>query len=184
MSTIFLIVGKSGSGKTTLVNRLKDMGSAVESYTTRPKRTPDETGHTFITEDEFKKLTHFVGYTYFDGYHYGAVQEQIDESLFYIIDPLGYEFFKGRYHGNKQVKVVYIEAPLFERLKRLTKRDRLKKAIARVWHDTRAFKDFKKDADYVITNTDLYTATYRLHRLVKQVEWEEYMTKKERFNEN
>ena len=37
MNTIFLIVGKSGSGKTTIVNRLKNVGSSVESYTTDRK---------------------------------------------------------------------------------------------------------------------------------------------------
>ena len=51
---IYLIVGKSGSGKTTLVEALKKYGyTSIESYTTRPKRFEGETGHTFITEEEF-----------------------------------------------------------------------------------------------------------------------------------
>ena len=53
---IYLIVGKSGSGKTTLVNELRKYGyTSVESYTTRPKRFKNETGHTFITEEEFDR---------------------------------------------------------------------------------------------------------------------------------
>ena len=60
---IYLIVGKSGSGKTTLVNKLRKYGYAsVESYTTRPKRFKNETGHTFITEEEFDQLKDICAY--------------------------------------------------------------------------------------------------------------------------
>ena len=154
MNTIFLIVGKSGSGKTTIVNRLKNVGSSVESYTTRPKRTP-----------------------YFNGYHYAATQEQVDEALFYVIDPAGVEFFKEHYKGYKDVKVVYIEASLWERFDRLRKRDGLRKALARMIHDAKAFKGFKQKADEVIVNQELMIATDKLYRMVKHTEWQEYVNR-------
>ena len=62
MIIFFIIVGESGSGKTTIVNELeKRYGlTSVQSYTTRPKRYPDETGHTFVSEQEFFQLEKYV----------------------------------------------------------------------------------------------------------------------------
>lgn len=177
MNTIFLIVGKSGSGKTTIVNRLKNVGFSVESYTTRPKRTPDEKGHIFITEEQFKSLQHVVAYTYFNGHHYAATQEQVDEALFYVIDPAGIEFFKEHYKGYKDVKAVYIDASLWERFHRLRKRDGLRKALSKIIYDTKAFKGFRQKADEVIVNQESMVATNKLYRMVKHTEWQEYVDK-------
>ena len=55
---IICIVGRSGSGKTTAAEYLEELYGlkSIQSYTTRPKRKPNETGHTFVTEDEFDKI--------------------------------------------------------------------------------------------------------------------------------
>ena len=55
---IVLIVGESGSGKSTICDELtKRYGlKQVESYTTRPRRSEDEDGHTFVSDEEFDKL--------------------------------------------------------------------------------------------------------------------------------
>ena len=56
---LILLIGESGSGKTTLANQLnKQYGLKIlNSYTTRPKRYEDESGHVFITEEEAEQIT-------------------------------------------------------------------------------------------------------------------------------
>mgnify|MGYP000801673411 CR=1 FL=1 len=55
MKNIYLIVGPSGSGKSSVARELeKRYGfGEIQSYTERPRRYPDEPGHTFVTPEEF-----------------------------------------------------------------------------------------------------------------------------------
>ena len=64
-NTIYLIVGRSGSGKTTIAEELERKYGlkSIQSYTTRPKRSDNETGHIFVSDEEFDKLTDMVAYT-------------------------------------------------------------------------------------------------------------------------
>lgn len=82
----------------------------LNSYTTRPKRTPDEVGHTFVSTEEFNKLVNLVGYTKFNGYEYCATQEQVNNSDVYVIDPAGVEYFLKTYCGDRRFEIVYIYA--------------------------------------------------------------------------
>ena len=49
---LVIIIGRSGAGKTSVANAMRDAygWTQIESYTTRPRRSEDETGHHFITE--------------------------------------------------------------------------------------------------------------------------------------
>lgn len=106
---ICLVVGTSGSGKSTTVERMCEKYGlkSVESYTTRPKRYPNEKGHIFVTEEEFDKLN-VCAYTEIKGYKYGATADQVEDADLYIIDEEGIEFFDKFYKGNKRIKVVRI----------------------------------------------------------------------------
>ena len=57
-----LLVGASGSGKSTVANHLhNEYGyDVLQSYTTRPKRTADETGHVFATEEEYEAIAKHI----------------------------------------------------------------------------------------------------------------------------
>ena len=70
---LFLFVGKSASGKTTIANLLEEkyLFNQVQSYTTRKPRYEGETGHIFVTEDEFNALEDIVSYTFYNGNQYG-----------------------------------------------------------------------------------------------------------------
>jgi len=107
---IILLIGKSGSGKSTIADILnKDYGLKIlQSYTTRKKRTPKETGHIFVTESQFKELD-LVANTYFDENYYGASVDQIEENDVYIIDKKGVETIRYLYHGDKQLVPIYIK---------------------------------------------------------------------------
>lgn len=169
---IYLIVGRSGSGKTAIVeyiqNNFKHMTS-IESYTTRPRRYDGETGHIFVTDEEFDQLKDFVGYTEFDGNRYAATTQQVEENDFYVIDPAGVEYYLNSYTGDKHSHIVVITASVWTRFKRMSQRDGFVKAIRRIWHDRKAFKNVEDLADIIIENEDeLHVAVSELLSYIDQ----------------
>ena len=171
---IVLIVGESGSGKSTICDELtKGYGlKQVKSYTTRPRRSEDEDGHTFISDEEFNKLENVCAYTYFDDHYYCATREQIDNSDLYIIDPYGVRYFMETYHGRKIPMVVYIHTDKHIRRKRMKKRgDKNHKIRQRIAHDESAFANVEEYAMYQYNNikegdvekiaTDIYRKFFR-----------------------
>ena len=171
---IVLIVGESGSGKSTICDELtKRYGlKQVESYTTRPRRSEDEDGHTFISDEEFKELEGICAYTYFDRHHYCATREQIDNSDLYIIDPYGVKYFMETYNGRKIRMVVYIHADKRIRRKRMAKRgDKEYKIRQRIINDESAFANVDEYAMHQYNNieegdvekiaTDIYRKFFR-----------------------
>ena len=119
----------------------------LQSYTTRPKRTEYETGHTFVSEEEFDLLSDICAYGEFGGYRYCATAEQVDNSDVYVIDAQGVDYFKKYYHGKKEPVVVYILIPPIERFIRLIKRDGFKKGFKRWGQDFSHFKGVKRVID-------------------------------------
>ena len=170
---IYLIVGKSGSGKTTLVEALKKYGyTSIESYTTRPKRYKNETGHTFITEEEFDQLTDICAYVKYNGYRYCATSEQVNNSTLYVIDPDGIEYFKKHYTGSKKICVIYIDCPWHTRLYRMLKRgDSLKQAIKRILLDSKVFADCDSKVDFMIRNKNKTKAVDFLKSVISALEF-------------
>lgn len=99
MKALFLLVGKSASGKTTVAEYLeKEKGmKSVQSYSTRLPRYEGETGHIFITDEEFDKLENIIGFTEYHGHRYCSTKEQLDEADIYVVDPPGVETLLERY---------------------------------------------------------------------------------------
>ena len=146
---ILLLVGKSGSGKSTVAEALHNAYEwrILQSYTTRPKRYANESGHIFINKEEFDRLENLCAYTIFDGYEYCATQEQVDNAEIYIIDPTGVEYFKKLYKGDKMVIPIYLDASdkiLWERMRK--RGDSIINTMRRILHDRKAFKGFEQGA--------------------------------------
>lgn len=142
---LILLVGKSGSGKSTFQQELVNKWGFryVQSYTTRPKRYDNETGHIFVTKDEFDAIENKVAYTKFNGYEYCATKEQLDECNIYIIDPKGIKNLKQNY-DNKFLFVVYLDANEYNCTQRMLMRgDEVEKVEERIKHDRKAFKNVK-----------------------------------------
>ena len=86
-----LIIGRSGTGKSTLEEKLcNDYNlKSIKSYSTRPKRSPDEDSHIFIKPSEVDNYPNKIATTTINGNFYFATKEQLDESHLYVIDPIG-----------------------------------------------------------------------------------------------
>lgn len=124
---IVLLIGASGSGKTTLANGLYRLfgWKPVNSYTTREKRSNDETGHMFVSDKEFDQILlrdGAVAYTEYAGHRYCATQKQVEEAQVYVIDIPGVEYFKSHYRGNKRVITILLNLPEDVRKRRLAGR--------------------------------------------------------------
>lgn len=111
---LILLSGPSGCGKSTVAKILEDKYHlhSLKSFTTRPRRTPDEDTHTFITEDEFmafKERGGIIAETEINSYHYGATDEMANDSDIYVIDPAGVESMPAQYKDERHAVYVWIE---------------------------------------------------------------------------
>ena len=163
---IFLIVGCSGSGKTTITEQLEQKYGlkSIQSYTTRPKRYEDESGHAFVSDEEFDKLTDMVAYTEFAGSRYCATAEQVENNDLYIIDPKGVDFFMKAYKGSKTPKIIFISSNLTTRYERMVERaetkgkthqEAIESSLTRIVNDAGEFYDYIQGQawiDYVCKN--------------------------------
>lgn len=143
---LVLLVGASGSGKTTLAERMELLfgWKSVVSYTTRPKRTPNETGHIFVSDAEFDEImakNNIVAYTDYNGYRYCATQTQADNAQIYVIDIPGVEYFRKRYTGDKRIYTVFIDLPEGVRRSRMQMRGDTDTINARLETDREKFSE-------------------------------------------
>lgn len=175
---IYLFIGPSGSGKTTVVDILeKRYGYVqVQSYTDRPPRYKGEVGHTFVTTEEFDKLTPMVAYTRFDGHQYGVTQDMLEASDLYVIDPAGADYLKNYYAGDRRLVVVGLIASKNKRKARMKKRgDTLESIKGRLDNDETAFSKMKNYCDLVIENNDLEKT---VETIVNFIEKQEKITRR------
>lgn len=187
MKNIYLIVAPSGAGKTTVTELLEtNYGfKSIQSYTTRPPRYDGETGHIFVSDKDFDKLTDIVAFTEFAGNRYCATAQQVEENDLYVIDPKGVEYFKKSYKGSKQIKIIYIESDLTTRYECMKKRaedngasylEAVDYSLKRITNDVNEFYDYihhVAQVDYILQNgvdTDINTAVNELYLYIVSCE--------------
>lgn len=185
---IILILGESASGKTTVIEEIeKRYGcKSIQSYTTRPKRYEGETGHIFVDREDYMfcdnghkviimqkendtniKIQE-IAYTYFNGNHYWADMNQVEDvdTWFYIVDKAGINYMKSVAEDKIDFITIYITAPFLTRVKRILKRDGLKKGISRLWNDFKMFRGL--EYDYKVVNKDLEKSIEEVYKISKE----------------
>lgn len=122
---LFLFCGRSASGKTTIANMLSEKYGyiQVESYTTRPPRFDGESGHIFVSEEDFNNLGELAAYTYYNSNHYGTTFEQLEESDIYVVDVPGIESLLEKLKDDKRpICILYFKASAYNRIRRMIDR--------------------------------------------------------------
>lgn len=148
---LICIIGPSGSGKTTLVETLqKYFGfKSVESYTTRKPRYIGETGHTFISDEEFDALDTITN-TVFDNHKYGVTTDMLDRADLFVVDKEGIKTLK-EYYNTRKVVIIALKCPNNILKQRMFSRgDSEEQVNKRIIHDKDAFDGYLSLTDYII----------------------------------
>lgn len=146
---ITVILGRTGSGKSTLAGLLAKSGLKVaKTYTTRPKRSPDEDGYHFVTPEEAAAFEDKVIPTTINGYEYFVAGRDLDACDVIVADVNGLKGIAQRMPGST-VHVVYVEADPEQRKLNAVRRARDKISEEQVF-DSRSqdedgqFSDFEE----------------------------------------
>lgn len=152
---IFAIVGESASGKTTLAEFMEsEYGiQQIQSYTTRPKRSDDEVGHTFITKEEFAKFdrSEMISHTLYGGDEYCCLKKDVKAENTYVISEDGLEYLLANF-PEYDVKTIRCYCSEAERIKRAgaerVARDKGRFKLDRRFFDFMWETDSWRDSEY------------------------------------
>lgn len=152
-SPLFLFVGRSASGKTTIANMIERQYGykQLSSYTTRPKRFDEESGHIFITDDEFDQLQDIIAYTEYNKHRYCATKKQIDDSDIYVIDIPGVETLLAKYNTERPIIIIYFDTSVRIRIERMIDRHDSDMAIVSRLYTDEEF-DWEKTLNKLVWN--------------------------------
>ena len=172
---LYLFVGKSASGKTTIAQILEEQygHKSVSSYTTRPPRYDGESGHVFISEDEFDQLGKLAAFTNYNGYRYGVTYEQLSQCDIYVIDVPGVKSLINNIYGTRPIVMIYFESAVSTRIDRMIDRGASDMDIIKRLHHDDTTKDWFDDlfdlSKKCKINLHVVDANENIENVLKQV---------------
>ena len=178
---LYLLVGKSASGKSTIATLLEKMygHKQVNSYTTRKPRHPEETGHIFVTEEEFDKLGELVAFTEYNMHRYGVTYEQLEQCDLYVVDVPGVASLLNNLYGSRPICIIYFDAAVSTRIDRMVDRGASDmEIVSRLRNDDTTNNWYEELANLMIfyttvkqSNVDLYCidANENIENVLKHV---------------
>ena len=174
---VMLIVGRTGSGKSSLIKKLCERTNliALQSYTTRPKRSEADNDHIFVDVEEYLRAKE-NGEVAIDGeiagnYYYSTIEQLYNADL-YTINPEALNRLLALNLPDIRFVVVYISCPDKTREERAMKRgDDKHKYRVRDFAERQEFRKFVTDEkwDYAINNLN-FPRSYSVLRWISQVE--------------
>ena len=174
---VILVVGKTNSGKSSLIKKLCERTglTALQSYTTRPKRSETDNDHVFVGVEEYLRAKE-SGEVAIDGeiagnYYYSTIEQLYNADL-YTINPEALDRLLAMDLLNIRFVTVYISCPDKTREERAIKRgDDKHKYRVRDFAERQEFRKFISEEkwDYAIKNLD-FPKSYSVLRWISQVE--------------
>lgn len=185
---VFLIIGRTATGKSTISKKVANkLGLTVlKSYTDRPKRrgeTDENSDHTFISVSEADEmLSHpeqIVASTdsVANGFRYFSTVNQVLNSDFYIIDPIGVEDLKETQEKIKELKDVefieiYIRTPYAKQKNHAHKRGTsFHDFESRYSQESKQFSQYEKEQKFkyhVLNDNSFDEACEKLENIIKR----------------
>ena len=157
LNALYCLIGKSGTGKSTVMQALHDAYgyTIAQSYTDRPKRTPDEQGHVFLSPDEFDALNGLILPRSSQDGRYGMTEEMLDKSELIVLDYLGTQELLQSY-TKRPVHVIGLHADTHTRIVRIDGRgNTFQERRKRLSADEHEFYSMNDLCDIVVPNRDL-----------------------------
>jgi guanylate kinase len=174
---LYCFLAPSGAGKDKVTNTLcRTYGfTKIPSYTTRLQRKNDPAdinNHIFINKTEFNNLKpDLFCYDNYDNNDYGATEQQAHKYNFYVVNASGIKWFHNNYHGDVQIKVIYLDTDESTRKVRMMQRgDNWNQINKRIVTDSIEFKNAKDLADIIIPNDYFNTCIDDVYKYICKCE--------------
>ena len=174
---VILLVGKTNSGKSSLAKKLCERSNlvALQSYTTRERRSETDNDHTFVSVEDYLRAKEngeiAVDAEIAGNYYYSTVEQLYDADI-YTINPDALDRLLGLDLPNIRFVTVYISCPDNIREERAMRRgdDKYKFRI-RSHSERQEFRRFVSEEkwDYAINNLD-FAKSYSVLRWISQVD--------------
>lgn len=180
IKTKFLIVGRTSSGKDSMTNYLcNELGlKQLLSYSTRPKRFPEENTHEFISiphSNYIQATEDIIAYAQIGEIEYYATYQQFMDSDIYVIDYNGIKYFRDNYQqklieNGIQTVTIYIHTNDDLRAERAMKRcNDIVTYNQRCIDENEQFTEIESNVDYdwFVNNNDGEKAKKIIKEIVK-----------------